>query len=178
MQRFLVGTYSQGEGDIFTLWLDAAKGLLVPGPVYTGCESPSFLALDGERLYAVSERFVGGAVASFTVAQDGTLTRTAFVDAPYPGLCHVCVWPNRQAVSFASYFGGGAFTCALTPDGSLGNDVQWLPNTGKGTHPVRQDQAHVHSLTPDASGRYLIEADLGLDKLFVLKPEGVTLVRH
>lgn len=178
MQHFFVGTYSQGEGDIFTLLLDSENTKLMAGPIYTGCESPSFLALNGDCLYAVSERFVGGALCSFTVASDGTLTRTACVDAPYPGLCHIGLWPNRKAISAASYFGGGAVTCALQPDGALGTDVQWLPNMGKSVNSERQDQAHVHSLTPDAAGRYIIEADLGMDRLKVFRMEGVQLVPH
>jgi len=178
MQRFFVGTYSQGEGDIFTLLLDREQAKLSLGPIYTGCESPSFLALEGNCLYAVSERFVGGALCSFTVSREGTLTRTASVDAPYPGLCHISLWPNREAISVASYFGGGVVTCALQPDGALTDDVQWLPNTEKGINTERQDQAHVHSLTPDLAGKYTVEADLGIDRLKVFLMEGTKLRPH
>ncbi len=175
---FFVGTYSRGEGDLFTLQLDTDRAALVPGPVYAGVESPSFLARSGARLYAVSEREDGGAIASFTAAPDGTLTRTALIDAPYPGLCHVCVWPDRTAVSFASYFGGGALTCALNADGALGTITQWLPNEGRGVNPARQEKPHVHSLTADPTGRFIVEADLGIDKLRVFRPEGLKLVPH
>lgn len=178
MQLFFVGTYSRGEGDIFTLLLDCDRTKLALGPVYTGCESPSFLALDNDCLYAVSECFAGGALCSFAVAGDGTLTHTASINAPYPGLCHIGVWPSRKAISVASYFGGGVVTCALQPDGALSADVQWLPNHGKGINTERQDQAHVHSLTPDLAGKYIVEADLGIDQLKVFRMEGTELVPH
>jgi 6-phosphogluconolactonase len=175
---FFVGTYSRGEGDLFTLRLDPDRAALSPGPVYTGLESPSFLARDGRCLYAVSEREDGGAVASFTAAPDGVLTRTALIDAPYPSLCHACVWPDRTAVSFASYSGGGALTCSLNANGSLGAITQWLPNEGRGVNPARQGKPHVHSLTADPTGRFIIEADLGIDRLRVFRPEGLKLAPH
>ena len=178
LPRFIVGTYSKGEGDLFTLWLDREKAALLPGPVYTGLENPSFLAADGENLYAVSERLSGGAVASFRITRDGTLTQTALQNAPYPALCHACVWPGREAVSFASYMGGGALTVALNPDGSLGEPAQWLPNVGKSVNPERQEQPYVHSLTPDKAGKFVVEADLGTDRLRVFRREGARLAPH
>ncbi len=175
-QRFFVGTYSKSEGDIFTLWLDREHETLKIGPIYTGCIDPSFLALRGDCLYSVSERPNGGAVVSYHAAPDGTLTPTARLDAPYPGLCHVCIWPKQNAVSFASYSGSGALTCATDDSGVLTAITQWLPNSGHGVNPVRQEQAHVHSLTADAAGRFMIEADLGIDQLRIfIAGDGVLL---
>lgn len=179
LQRFFVGTYSRGDGDLFTIQLDPGRAALSCGPTYEGLESPSFLARRGDCLYAVSERENGGAIASFRMDENGALTRTALIDAPYPALCHVCVWPDGKAVSFASYLGGGVLTCALRPDGTLdGAQTQWLPNEGKGVNPARQERPHVHSLTADPAGRFLVEADLGIDKLRIFRPEGTRLVPH
>lgn len=177
-QRFFIGTYSKGEGDIFTLWLNRERGELRVGSIYTGCTAPSFLALCGDCLYSVSERSDGGAVASYHAETDGTLTPTALLDAPYPALCHVCVWPKHNAVSFASYSGGGALTCATDESGVLTAVTQWLPNTGHSINPVRQGQAHVHSLTADAAGHFLIEADLGIDQLRIFKANDGLLLPH
>ena len=178
MRRFFVGTYSQGEGDLFTLHLDTEKARLSVASVWTGSESPSFLAVEGNHLYAVSERLDGGALCSFIILPDGSLVKLSCVDAPYPGLCHLSVWPDRTALSAASYFGGGAVTCALSPDGALAPNTQWLPNSGHSIHPERQEQAHVHSLTPDPSGRFIVEADLGTDRLLVYRMEHAKLVPH
>lgn len=179
LQRFFVGTYSRGGGDLFTVRLDRSRAELSCGPIYTGLESPSFVAGRGECLYAASERENGGAIASFRVDESGALTRTALIDAPYPALCHACVWPDGKAVSFASYLGGGVLTCALCPDGSLdGEKMQWLPNEGKSVNPARQERPHVHSLTADPAGRFFVEADLGTDRLRIFRPEGTRLVPH
>ena len=74
LQRFFVGTYSRGGGDLFTIQLDPGRATLSCGPTYEGLESPSFLARRGDCLYAVSERENGGAIASFRMDEKGTLT--------------------------------------------------------------------------------------------------------
>ena len=178
MRRFFVGTYSQGQGDIFTLTLDLKRAKLALASVYHGCENPSFLALKGNRLYAISERPDSGDILAFTVAGDGSLRPFASLSAPYASLCHLSVWPDGRALSAASYLGGGICTCALTPNGIPLAPLQWLAHSGHGPNTQRQESAHAHSITPDPSGRYLVAADLGADELLVYRPDGTSLALH
>lgn len=178
MQRFYVGTYSQGDGDIFTLTLDGEHAKLELASVYGGCENASFLALKGDRLYAVSELPDGGAIHTLAIMPDGSLAPFARLIAPYPALCHISVWPGGKALSAASYLGGGVCTCPLDPGGAPQGPLQWLPNSGCGSDPARQEGPHAHSITPDVAGRFFVQADLGTDELLLYRPLGAQLQLH
>ena len=175
MRRFYAGTYSQGQGDVFTLTLQENPAKLELTAAIGGCENASFLALRGHRLYAVSEREAGGELCTYAVAQDGGLTLLSRLEAPYPALCHLSVWPDGKALSAASYLGGGVCTCALRPDGVPVPPLQWIANHGQGPRAQRQASAHAHSITPDPAGRFGVLADLGTDELWVFAPRGAQL---
>ena len=178
MQQFYVGTYAQGEGDIFTIALKGNPAKLELTSVLGGCENASFLALGHGRLYAVSERPDGGDICTFSLSAACAPVPLARIAAPYPALCHISVWPDGRALSAASYLGGGVCTCALGAEGTPLAPPQWIPNQGNGSNPQRQESAHAHSITPDPTGRYFIQADLGTDELLVFRPQGTRLALH
>src|SRR5262249_44423975 len=65
----------------------------------------------------------------------------------------------------ANYRDGFLAAIPIRADGSLGTP-NLIRHEGKGTHPTRQEKAHVHSVTLSPDNRFVIVADLGLDKVF------------
>jgi 6-phosphogluconolactonase len=55
------------------------------------------------------------------------------------------------------------------PDGSIGRRTALIQHTGRGVDPKRQTHAYAHSVVVDPTNRFVLTADLGLDKLFVYK---------
>jgi 6-phosphogluconolactonase len=69
----------------------------------------------------------------------------------------------------ANYQGGSIVAWALMPDGSIGQRTAFVQHTGTGVDPKRQTHAYAHSIIVDRTNRFVLTADLGLDKLFVYK---------
>jgi 6-phosphogluconolactonase len=55
------------------------------------------------------------------------------------------------------------------PDGSIGRRTAFIQHTGTGLDPKRQTHPYAHSIIVDPTNRFVLTADLGLDKLFVYK---------
>jgi 6-phosphogluconolactonase len=69
----------------------------------------------------------------------------------------------------ANYEGGSIAVWALESDGSLGERTAFVQHTGSSVNPQRQSHAYAHSIRVDPTNRFVLSADLGLDKLFVYK---------
>jgi 6-phosphogluconolactonase len=72
-------------------------------------------------------------------------------------------------VMVANYEGGSICVYALLPDGSIGERTAFVQDNGTSVNPVRQSHAHAHLIRVDPSNRFVLVADLGLDKLFVYR---------
>ena len=182
--RVYIGTYtgktSQG---IYMMDMDTSTGELSK-PVLAGkYESPSFLAIhpSGKYLYAVSETAkkneggkLSGDVAAFAIsATDGTLT---FLNQQKSGgahPCHITVDAAGKVAYLANYTGGNIESLTIGDDGKLSMPIALIDHVGKnGPDKGRQDAAHAHSINPDPTGKYVITADLGLDRLFAYATDG------
>ena len=68
--------------------------------------NPSYLALRGKMLYAVSET-AGGALASFALEDGGAVLRpVASVPSGGDDPCHILIWPDGRHLSVANYSSG------------------------------------------------------------------------
>jgi 6-phosphogluconolactonase len=74
-----------------------------------------------------------------------------------------------QFVFAANYQGGNIAVWRLRPDGGIGERTAFVQHTGSSVDPQRQAHAFAHSIRVDATNRFVLVADLGLDKLFVYK---------
>jgi 6-phosphogluconolactonase len=72
-------------------------------------------------------------------------------------------------VLVASYSGGNIAIFAIKPDGSLGGRTAFVQDTGHSVNPQRQTRAYAHSIITDPSNRFVLVADLGVDKVFVYR---------
>ncbi len=128
--------------------------------------NPSYLALRGKMLYAVSET-AGGALTSFALEDGGAALRpVASVPSGGDDPCHILIWPDGRRLSVANYSSGSLAVFDVLEGGAAARRAAFRQHSGVG-HDAQNRQAgpHVHSTGMDASGQ-LLAADLGLDRIF------------
>jgi len=153
-----IGTYTHGDSK------GIYRAVLRDGtPRIAGCTeavNPSYLAIHGDRLYAVRET-EGGGVASYRVAPGGEPAlvgeRPVAGDAP----CHLCVAGNLLCVS--NYGSGTLSVFELDGEGEPAPLPRVIAHRGRGPHAERQRAPHVHQALPTPDGSFLAVCDLGID---------------
>jgi len=151
--------------------------------------SPSSLVLNAAetRLYSANETDrVGkdneGTVSAFAVdREDGSLKLLNTVRSGGAGPTYVSVHPSGRFVLVANYFGGSIAVLPVLDDGRLGEATDIKKDEGK-IGPTKaanappgsfafsgHDRTHAHMIQADASGRFVLHVDLGLDRIFVWK---------
>ncbi len=169
-----VGTYTTGKSEgIYLYKFNLASGELTPHRVTRGIVNPSFLAIDRRRkyLYAVNEieDFGGkksGAVSAFAIdQQSGELKLLNQQPSLGAAPCYVIVDRTGRFVLTANYSGGSVAVLPIRNDGSLGEPTEMIQHTGSSVNPQRQEGPHAHCIVPDAANRFVVAADLGLDKV-------------
>jgi len=177
-----------GRG-IHLFQVDRATGALKPSGIYESGVSPNCLALNaaGTRLYATKETdrqcdAKEGSVSAFAINRaDGQLKLLNTVRSGGAGPTYASLHPSGKFLLIANYFGGSVTVLPVRADGSLGpaTDVKQDagtvgPRTAKHAPPGSfafsgHDHTHAHMIQTDPAGRFVLHADLGLDKLFVWK---------
>jgi 6-phosphogluconolactonase len=168
MMDFYIGTYTTpgGSEGIYSSRLNTETGALSAPVLAAKLANPSALALDpsGKRLYAVME-FSGGDVAAFAVGTNQTLTPLKGSTFAGGGPCHLKVSPDGKTLLVAAYGGGSLASFAISPDGSLAAPATVITHQGKGAHPDRQKQSHMHFVSASPDGRHAYGVCLGTDSL-------------
>jgi 6-phosphogluconolactonase (cycloisomerase 2 family) len=167
--------------------VDRGTGAMTAAGIHEMGTSPSHLAVNaaGTRLYSANETDRAGenkegTVSAFAVNRaDGRLELLNTVRSGGAGPTYVSVHPSGRFVLAANYFGGsvavlpvleggrlGAATDVKTDDGKVGPTK--ATNAPPGSFAVSgHDRTHAHMIQADPSGRFVLHADLGLDKIFV-----------
>jgi 6-phosphogluconolactonase (cycloisomerase 2 family) len=172
--------------------VDRATGALTPAGVHESGVSPSHLAVNatGTRLYSANEtdragKDNEGTVSAFAIDRaDGKLALLNTVRSGGAGPTYVSLHPSGRFVLVANYFGGSVAVLPVLDDGRLGNATDVRADAGK-VGPTRaahapagsfavsgHDRTHAHMIQSDPSGRFVLHADLGLDRIFVWKFDG------
>ena len=146
--------------------------------------NPSFVALDPTQrfLYVINEiddyqgRKTGTAEAYAINPSSGTiaLLDRQSTNGTIPG--HLAVDPTGKYLIVANYMGGNYFTMPIEADGRLGPVVGTFANRGGGPNRERQEGPHPHVVVFDQAGRFVATADLGVDKVQILRLEGGNLL--
>jgi 6-phosphogluconolactonase (cycloisomerase 2 family) len=169
--------------------VNRTTGALAPAGVHEMGTSPSCLTLNasGTRLYSANEtdRVGGdkeGTVSAFEIQRaDGRLKLLNTVRSGGAGPTHVSLHPSGRFVLVANYFGGSVAVLPILADGRLDTASDVKKDAGR-VGPTRassappgslafsgHDRTHAHMILSDPSGRFVLHADLGLDKIFVWK---------
>ena len=177
-----------GRG-IHRFQVDRVTGALTPAGVQKMGTSPSCLVLNaaGTRLYSANEtdrqgEEKEGTVSAFAINRaDGQLTLLNTVRCGGAGPTYVSVHPSGRFLLVANYFGGSVAVLPIRPDGSVGaaTDIKQDAGTVGPTRATNappgsfafsgHDRTHAHMIQADPAGRFVLHADLGLDRIFVWK---------
>ncbi len=163
-----VGTYGKG---VYGFTFDPQSGETGPVGLLAEIGSPSFLALhpNGRFLYAVNETDKGSITAFRIDPASGKLQQLNQVSSHGSGPCHLSFDKTGKMLMVANYAGGSVSAFPVHSDGTLGEATATIQHTGSGVDPKRQDKPHAHSVTVSPDNRFVVAADLGLDKLFVYR---------
>lgn len=181
-----------GRG-IHLFQVDRTTGAMTPHGVYALGTSPSCLALNaaGTRLYCANETDrVGdnneGTISAFSINRaDGQLTLLNTVRSGGAGPTYVSLHPSGRFLLVANYFGGSVSVLPILPNGNLGvaTDIKTDVGTLGPTKPTHappgtfafsgHDRTHAHMIQADPQGHFVLHVDLGLDKIFLWKFDGI-----
>ena len=166
------GSHRSGPGIGFSLaHFDTDTGVLTQPEFLIEARQPAYFVIhpDGRHLYTCNSGTPGGVSAYAIEPRTGALTLlnrqlAGGGDTSYLSLDRT----NRYALA-ANYDGGNIAVFALKPDGSIGDWTAFVQHTGKSVDPVRQTHAYAHSIIVSPDNRFVLVADLGVDKLFVYR---------
>lgn len=174
-----VGTYTTGgrsEG-IYALRMARDSGALHGLNAVAATENPSFVAAaaSGRTLYAVNEvaesggRPTGGVSAFARDRATGALTPLGRRDSGGANPCYLTHDRSGRHLLVANYAGGSVAVLPVRADGGVGDATSVVQHEGRGADPTRQSAPHAHCIVPDPLNRFVLVADLGLDRVLVYR---------
>ncbi len=174
-----VGTYTTGgrrEG-IYALRMARDSGALHGLEAVAATENPSFVAAaaSGRALYAVNEvaesggQPTGGVSAFARDRTTGALTLLGRRASAGANPCYVTLDRSGRHLLVANYTGGSVAVLPVLADGGVGDATAVVQHVGRGADPKRQSAPHAHCIVPDPSNRFVLVADLGLDRVLVYR---------
>jgi 6-phosphogluconolactonase len=113
---------------------------------------------------------VSGSVSAFAIDdQTGKLSAIDQVASRGADPAYISLDKTGKFALVANYTSGNVAVFSLRPDGGLGHMVSSDQHTGTGADPKRQSGPRPHSIGVSADNRFVLAADLGLDKIFVYR---------
>jgi 6-phosphogluconolactonase len=174
-----VGTYTtkQASKGIYGFDFDSGSGQLKELGVAAESVDPSFLVVhpNGKYLYAVNEtsEFAGqrsGAVSAFAIDRGShKLKLLNQVPSGGAGPCHISLDTSGKFVLVANYDGGSVASFPIRQDGSLDPASTFIQHHGSSINKERQEGPHAHWISTSPDNRFVLAADLGLDKVLVYR---------
>jgi 6-phosphogluconolactonase (cycloisomerase 2 family) len=166
--------------------MNPATGALTPREVFATPLNPSWLEFDSTRTHLYSANEVAapgtgfGSVSAYAIDRaSGRLTLLNSVSSEGAGPAHMSIHPSGKYALVANYGGGTVAVLPIQPNGGLGSasDVKQNKGTPGPTQPSSaphgsfaisgHDRPHAHMVQSDASGRFVLASDLGLDQILV-----------
>ena len=174
-----VGTYTDKTASkgIYRLRLSPGSGALSIAGVAAETLNPSFVALspDGASAFAVNEvgeldGHPGGGVTAFGRDIASGVLRPAgreFTNGADP--CYASTDRTGRFLFVANYTGGSVAMYPVLAGGGIGAMAGFIQHHGHGPNADRQEGAHAHCVIPDPNNRFVLVADLGLDRIMVYR---------
>jgi 6-phosphogluconolactonase len=169
--------------------VDRETGQMTEAGVVELGTSPSCLVIDaaGRNLYSANETDRTGdnnegTVSAFAIdRKTGNLILLNTVRSGGAGPTYVSIHPSGKFLLVANYFGGSVSVIPIRVDGTLEEPSDVKVDEGK-IGPTRavnappgsfafsgHDRTHAHMIQADASGKFVMHVDLGLDQILVWK---------
>lgn len=163
-----LGTYTRnGSKGIYSVRLDSETGALGTPIVAAEAPDPAWVTLSPDKKYLYAIHPSAGQAIGFSVdaASGGLQALPVEPSSTASPPSHLAVDATGRTLLAANYRDGYVAAMPIRPDGTLG-PPQKIPHEGKGPHPTRQEKSHVHSVTVSPDNRFVLVADLGLDRIF------------
>ncbi len=170
-----VGTYTRGASKgIYAYHFDSSTGKTTPIGLVAETENPSFLAIHPNRrfLYAANEISMyqgqaAGSVSAFAIdPATHALKLLNRVSSRGSGPCHLVVDKTGKWLFVANYNSGSVSSFPIHEDGSLGEASAFFQHAGSSINKERQKGPHAHVVALSPDNRFVLVADLGLDRIF------------
>jgi len=176
------GSHGNGQG-IYLFQLNQETGALSPRAVFPNPANPSWLAFEatGTHLYAANETADGSVSAYSIEPAKGQLALLNTVSSQGAGPAHLSVHPSGKYVLVANYAGGTVAILPILSHGELGAATEVKHDEGP-VGPIHaasappgnfaisgHDSVHAHMIHADPSGRFVLAADLALDRILIWK---------
>jgi 6-phosphogluconolactonase (cycloisomerase 2 family) len=176
------GSHGNGQG-IYLFEMNPESGAFTQRAVFPNASNPSWLAFDpsATHLYSANETADGSASAYSIDRADGQLTLLNTVSSQGAGPAHLSVHPSGKYVLVANYAGGTVAVLPILPQGELGPATDVKHDQGPlgpphassappGSFAISgHDSVHAHMIQADPSGRFVLAADLALDRILIWK---------
>ena len=176
-----VGTYTKAPSKgIYAYRFQGATGEVTPlgtAGLAAETENPSFLAVHPNQrfLYAVNEvsKYEGkdaGSVSAFSIDRGtGTLTLLNRVSSRGGSPCHLELDRSGKWLFVANYGGGSVAAFPVQNDGKLGEASAFFQHAGSSVNKARQSGPHGHATVVSPDNKFVLAADLGLDKILTYR---------
>lgn len=166
------GSHREGPKIGFSVaHFDTDTGKLTTPVFLEPAVAPAYFIIhpDGKHLYTCNSD-PGSDVSAYAI-DPATAKLTLLNKKPSGGgdPSYVSLDNTNHYLMVANYLNGNFAIFALAPDGSIGERTAFVQHTGHGVDPKRQTHAFAHSIRVDPTNRFVLVADLGLDKLFVYR---------
>ncbi|MEY4415900.1 MAG: hypothetical protein RIQ53_3193 [Pseudomonadota bacterium] len=159
--------YGSGETGSVQAWdWNGCEARLGESRMVMQAPKPRWLSLDaeGQRLYVLTDEPAGGQLSVWRTGRSAVeLGRAATGGA---GPTHLLLDGAARSALVAHFGSGSVARLALAPDGTPQGPSQIVTHTGSGPH-RRQASPHAHGLALSPSGRWLLAADMGADRVFI-----------
>ncbi len=171
------GSHRVGPGVGFSLsHFDTDTGVLTPPRFLLEARAPAFFLItpDGGHLYTVNSGEPGGLAA---YAIDRSTGNLRYINRDLAGggdTSYISLDHTGRFAFVANYQGGNLAAFALRPDGGIGDWTAFDQHTGHGIDPQRQTHAFAHSIVPSPDNRFVLVADLGVDKVYIYRFDATT----
>ena len=162
-------------GAIHGFSLDADSGGLTAVHCTDDIENPFFLTLSpcGNVLYSVHApgTFSGpdfSQIAAYRLEGEDCIPRLITRQSTHgTGACYLSIAATGKTILAANYASGSVASFPLGDDGSPGAAVSVNKLAQSRIDAAPERQSHPHCIVPSADGRFVIVADLGLDRVQV-----------
>jgi len=157
------GTYTGGSSrGIYGYRFDPRSAKLKPLGLLAPVSNPTFLVAhpDNRFLYAVSQE-TGGSVHAFLISpRTGKLSPVNQASSKGDAPCHLALDRSGRWIAVANYGSGSLAVLPLRTDGGVGEALAFVEHHGV---------ARVHGVLFSPDNRFLLAADLGLNRIYVYR---------
>jgi 6-phosphogluconolactonase len=176
----IIGTYTNNTGSegIYAYSFDTAT-LEATKLSSIKSNSPSYLAINAntKNIYAVNENGIKQTptISAFKYdVKDKKLTGINIQNSIGASPCYIALDKTNKWLAVANYRGGNIVTYSVQANGLIGKMQHNLQHYGKSVDSSRQKAPHAHCAVFTPNNKFILAADLGLDKIMAYSFNEVT----